>query len=309
MQSHVGLEQRRPAFADTHHLLRKITDKRVRHGKRNAAFNRSRRRQLKEGCRAQAECGNHRQQPPDAKLVLHHPNDKDNGIGWPRQQGKIMKGQVKPRYGRQSCQEKAAAKPFLRSRGKKQQEQFRRQKSAAPRIDLRHSRQPPEHVGRTKQDRRHRSYESSPLGQMEKHQCPDICQRNGRTEGADRRYADNWIAKKRRDPRRKSTQRNIGRMRECDAESDHVLGPPAEIQCAKLKAAGILPGKSRLERQQIHCQRQQEHHGPTSHQELMMSAIKTTSSLPSSLLRPWPEPSGVQVTSPALIVRLTPLSS
>ena len=47
----------------------------------------------------------------------------------------------------------------------------------------------------------------------------------------------------------------------------------------------------------------------THAQELMISAMKTTSSVPFSLLSPWPEPSGVQVTSPALIVRLTPLSS
>ena len=42
---------------------------------------------------------------------------------------------------------------------------------------------------------------------------------------------------------------------------------------------------------------------------LTISAMKTKSSLPWELSTPWPEPSGVQVESPGLIVRFTPLSS
>lgn len=42
---------------------------------------------------------------------------------------------------------------------------------------------------------------------------------------------------------------------------------------------------------------------------LTISAMKTRASVPAELSTPWPEPSGVQVESPALMVRLTPLSS
>ena len=49
--------------------------------------------------------------------------------------------------------------------------------------------------------------------------------------------------------------------------------------------------------------------GDEDSHELMMSAMKTTSSLPFSLLSPCPHPSAVQVTSPARITRFSPLSS